>query len=471
MSLAIGEHDDLPLDFLKRHTAVLGESGAGKSWLLGVFGEELSKNDIPFTLIDTQNANKGLLTLPDTCYLDPSTDETSAAEAGEVAATTNVNVILTNPHSWTFEQFSSYVNKFIRSYIKYEQKALRLLIIDEAHLHAPRSKITSTSAILKNIATSFRSEGLFLVCVSQRIVEMNTTIINQSPNKIFFRLTGYNDAQRLLDILRLKFDKKKADELVKQVQQYDTGECLILSNINLERTKKKTKKRKSKKTSKKKTKKMKRSKGNRKEARWWHGFGKKNLKTFYENRTGLSADTYDWESLDKTLTFKEAKTQLIEELGISEEIRILPSGKKIYKITKTELKELQEREIWSRHEGRTEQARAVDEAIAAKKRYKKTDVKGTEKWLKKPARHDIIGVDTPPNPDEKANEFHHIRVLDPAKFQKDSFKTITLGKGIKAVVGRPKGKKTTKIQKYLIPRAKYSLKEARLWVKAHQKKS
>jgi len=327
--LNISDELDLPFEFLKRHTLALGEAGSGKSYFIGVFCEELSKNDVPFIVVDTQNANLGLLTLPNTHFVDPLNQELSAEQAGTIVANTNLNVIIKNPPKMNLSEYRAFVNRFIREYILLEQKALRILIVDECHLHAPRSALTEDSEILTTIATSFRSEGLFLTSVTQRIVELNTTIVNQSPNKVFFRVTGYNDAMRLKDILKLKLDKKESEELVKEVQHLETGECLIISNIDL-----------------------------------------------------------------------DAK-----------------SAPKTEKTTK-----------------------------------EKTKVK----------------VKAKANPDEKGEEFHHVRVLHPKNFKKDSFKTIDLGEGIKAVIGRPKRKKVTRIQKYMLPKAKFKSREkAKKWVAKH----
>lgn len=75
-----------------------------------------------------------------------------------------------------------------------------------------------------------------------------------------------------------------------------------------------------------------------------------------------------------------------------------------------------------------------------------------------------------------AEEYHHIRIRTPGQFAKKSFRVITFGEGIKATIGCPKGKfKTgkctvgTQVQKLLFPKNKYSLEEAKTWVKKHPK--
>jgi cation transport regulator len=65
--------------------------------------------------------------------------------------------------------------------------------------------------------------------------------------------------------------------------------------------------------------------------------------------------------------------------------------------------------------------------------------------------------------------FIRIRQRDPDDFQKDSFRTITLSKkeGIKAIIGRLKGETKTTIQSYLFDKEKWTVPEAKNWIKEH----
>jgi len=70
------------------------------------------------------------------------------------------------------------------------------------------------------------------------------------------------------------------------------------------------------------------------------------------------------------------------------------------------------------------------------------------------------------------NTEQHIRSghRDPEEFQKDTLKTITLNEkeGVKAVVGKPKGKGTMEVQSYLFEKNKgWTLEKAKEWFKEH----
>jgi hypothetical protein len=66
----------------------------------------------------------------------------------------------------------------------------------------------------------------------------------------------------------------------------------------------------------------------------------------------------------------------------------------------------------------------------------------------------------------------HIRSghRDPEEFQKDTLKTISLSdeEGIKAVIGKPKGKHTMEVQSYLFLKAKgWTIEKAKVWFEKH----
>ena len=59
-------------------------------------------------------------------------------------------------------------------------------------------------------------------------------------------------------------------------------------------------------------------------------------------------------------------------------------------------------------------------------------------------------------------------------FQPDSMRTITISQkeGIKAVIGKPKGKKTTEVQSYLFAKDKeWTLEKAKAWFEKHKSES
>jgi broad specificity phosphatase PhoE/cation transport regulator ChaB len=66
----------------------------------------------------------------------------------------------------------------------------------------------------------------------------------------------------------------------------------------------------------------------------------------------------------------------------------------------------------------------------------------------------------------ETEQYIRYRQIDPKKFEKDSFRTIILSpsKGIKAIVGRLHGKKTTTVQAYLFKKDKWNQSDSKAWV-------
>jgi hypothetical protein len=74
-------------------------------------------------------------------------------------------------------------------------------------------------------------------------------------------------------------------------------------------------------------------------------------------------------------------------------------------------------------------------------------------------------------PWEEGEDYIRSGHRSPDDFQEDSFRTITIDaeKGIKAVIGKPKGKDTTEVQSYLFDKSKdWTVEKAKAWFEKHK---
>lgn len=71
---------------------------------------------------------------------------------------------------------------------------------------------------------------------------------------------------------------------------------------------------------------------------------------------------------------------------------------------------------------------------------------------------------------EQTDNFYRARQIDPERFEDDTFRTISLGDGIKAVVGRLKGEEKTTVQTILFPVERYDMDQVQDWLKKHRSK-
>lgn len=62
---------------------------------------------------------------------------------------------------------------------------------------------------------------------------------------------------------------------------------------------------------------------------------------------------------------------------------------------------------------------------------------------------------------------HSARIRNPGEFQKDSFRRKNIETGIDIIIGRLKGKKTTTIQSYRFKKDKFTVAQAKKWLKDH----
>ena len=77
-------------------------------------------------------------------------------------------------------------------------------------------------------------------------------------------------------------------------------------------------------------------------------------------------------------------------------------------------------------------------------------------------------------PWEETEDFIRSGHRNPEEFEPDSLRTITLSEeeGIQAVIGKPKGMKTTEVVSYLFKKEKgWTLEKAKEWFQKHQAKA
>lgn len=103
-----------------------------------------------------------------------------------------------------------------------------------------------------------------------------------------------------------------------------------------------------------------------------------------------------------------------------------------------------------------------DSEAAAKKRLAQIHAFSKEGITIEPIDMLEVKVDVP-----ESGEYIHVRVKDPSQFDQESFRTITLGDGIKARAGKLHGSDKMTIQVYLFDKDKWTVGRAKQWVKEH----
>jgi hypothetical protein len=222
-----------------RHTAVLAQSGAGKSYSVGVLLEELIQNTkLRLVIVD-----------PNGDY-DEFTHSMAAQLATAGSTPSNLEVASSrNPEDYeraldgTFgsgrgcELNLSRLDRALwpgmmmrllnAAWASRQRRIPTLIVLDEAHNFAPDSPTTDgmQEAIIQ-IAGEGRKYGLWFLIASQRPQKLHANLISQCDNLILMKLTSQYD----LDHIAASFSGASRD-MVQMARGFKKGSSLAIGGI------------------------------------------------------------------------------------------------------------------------------------------------------------------------------------------------------------------------------------------------
>jgi DNA-binding MarR family transcriptional regulator len=176
-------------------TCVLGSSGSGKSYAVGVICEELCKKNVPFALIDTEGEHSGLKEKfeviwvgdDDACDLkwDSISLEDLASQAPDIAPL----ILDTSELQNAKEKVGVLVSALYREISR--RRTPYLLVLEEADKFIPQSG--QRVQIFDEIARRGRKRGLGLILCSQRPSLVDKNVLSQCGNQLIGKLVIQND--------------------------------------------------------------------------------------------------------------------------------------------------------------------------------------------------------------------------------------------------------------------------------------
>ncbi|WP_456419829.1 helicase HerA domain-containing protein [Methanocaldococcus infernus] len=110
--------------------------------------------------------------------------------------------------------------------IRERSKALTkpiLVIVEEAHIFAPRDEENDASLILSKIAREGRKFGVGLGIVSQRPNKLNEDILSQTNTKIILRIVNPRDQRYVLEA-----SEQLSEDLLRDIPSLGKGEAVIV---------------------------------------------------------------------------------------------------------------------------------------------------------------------------------------------------------------------------------------------------
>lgn len=178
-------------------TCVIGSSGSGKSYTVGVICEELCKNHVPFALIDIEGEYPALKEKYEAIWIGEEEQcdlRWSAIDLDELAK----HALYSPPLILDLSDVSSPKEKVsklltgIYSEIS-KQRVPYLIVLEEADRFIPQSK--DKLQIFDEIARRGRKRGLGLMLCTQRPSLVDKNVLSQCANQLIGKLVIKNDLQ------------------------------------------------------------------------------------------------------------------------------------------------------------------------------------------------------------------------------------------------------------------------------------
>lgn len=202
VSLQLGSTDAGPFEVdanlvATGRTCVIGASGSGKSYTVGVICEELCRNGVPFALVDTEGEYAGLKEKHELVRVgeDNAADvtwggldlEDLARQAPDIAPII-LDMSETDDPKAKVSLFLSALYREIS-----ERRTPYLVIVEEADRFIPQSGLKLP--VFGELARRGRKRGLGLVVCTQRPSLVDKNILSQCGNQLIGKLVIRNDLQ------------------------------------------------------------------------------------------------------------------------------------------------------------------------------------------------------------------------------------------------------------------------------------
>ena len=228
MELQIGEAFSIdPGYFVTERSAVIGQSGSGKSYLVSVICEELAANDLGFVVIDTEGEYAGLSGHKNIAAIDDiedlSTDEDHVRRIIAESQKIVLDVSETDPKA---------INAFLESVYRVATEVFRqgrhkqnpfLVVVEEADIYIPQRG--RGLDILQLISRRGRKRGLGILFATQRPALVNKNVLSQCNNVFIGKLTLKND----IDSVRIFFSS--LDD-ARQLTGLEPGQFYVQGSIS-----------------------------------------------------------------------------------------------------------------------------------------------------------------------------------------------------------------------------------------------
>ena len=178
-------------------TCVLGSSGSGKSYAVGVLCEELCRNDVPFAIIDTEGEHTGLKEKFEAIWVGEDQDSDLSWEGLDLAdlarQAPDISPLIVDVSD--LQDPKAKVATFIEALYSTltERRTPYLVVVEEADKFIPQ--YGQRVPIFSEVARRGRKRGMGLMICSQRPSLVDKNVLSQCGNQLIGKLIIQNDLQ------------------------------------------------------------------------------------------------------------------------------------------------------------------------------------------------------------------------------------------------------------------------------------
>ena len=178
-------------------TCVLGSSGSGKSYAVGVICEELCKNGVPFAVVDTEGEHTGLKEKFDAIWVgeeagcDLSWEGLDLKDLARQAPDVSPLILDVSDLQDAKEKVAAFMEELYRTLT--ERRTPYLVVVEEADKFVPQ--LGERVPIFAEVARRGRKRGLGLMVCSQRPSLVDKNVLSQCSNQLIGKLVIQNDLQ------------------------------------------------------------------------------------------------------------------------------------------------------------------------------------------------------------------------------------------------------------------------------------
>lgn len=249
----------LPYDAVTSTLVVYGSKGMGKSNLLAVVLEEMSKAALRWCVIDPVGVLWGLRHAADGrgdgvpvlilggIHGDLPITPESGEIVADLVADENVNVIIdcSRDHlgkMWTYAERTRFITAFIRrlyvrqgSLVDGQRREPIFVALDEAARYIPQQIPKTDADLVRSVAAweqlveEGRNVGIGVGLFTQRSARLNKSVAELADAMIAFRTVGPNSIDAIIDWLGEHVPRADQRAMIEQVRKLPVGTALVVS--------------------------------------------------------------------------------------------------------------------------------------------------------------------------------------------------------------------------------------------------